>query len=148
LEAGFFVESAMSSEPAGLLEETENAEQITLYKERIAEIEQANMNLSESRQKLVADITAERTLYEATIKRMEIKIQALTERMQPFLKQEEANTVAGQLKEWNKMHKNKTIVAQPKQQRKQKKRARRYTNKERQVLNPIPVVDSVATHLL
>ena len=128
-----------------------DAERIKAMWQQIANLEQANEQLNESRQKLVADISAERSLYETVIKRLEIQNKALNERMQPFLKQEEANTAAGQLREWNKFHKNKTVAVQPKQpkqQQKQKRRTRRYVNKEHQVLNSVPITDSVATHLL
>ena len=125
-----------------------DAERIKEHEEQIANLKQANERLSESRQRLVADITSERQLYETQIKRLEIQNKALMERMQPFLKQEEANTVAGQLKEWERIRKIKAVPMQPKQQSKHKKRTKRHLHKESRVLKSTLVVDTVATHLL
>jgi hypothetical protein len=86
--------------------ELAHMQEASIQKEKeIANLKIQLEDLAESRKKLVRDITAERDLYQRCEKRYEIQIAALNQRMIPFLKLEEANTVAEQLKTWNAMNK-------------------------------------------
>jgi len=115
--------------------------------ETVARLKLELHQVLESRAKLVADITAERQLYETQIKRLEIQNKALAERMQPFLKQEEANTAAEQLRVYNRMH--------ARAQQQSQKPPRKVNKKQRQVRVPkaytsarVALVESAELHLL
>jgi hypothetical protein len=118
--------------------------------ETIARLEIEIQQVLESRKKLVADITAERQVYESQINRLEIQNKALTERMQPFLKQEEANTVAEQLREYNRIQRRPQQEAHVKTRKKKvKKKLPKYRKTKSHDGNAAACcVDCVETHLL
>jgi ADP-heptose:LPS heptosyltransferase len=99
------IERLKSVERDQQIELAQMQEAIIQKEKEIADLKLQLEDLAESRKKLVVDITAERDFYERCGKRYEIQIAALNQRMIPFLKLEEANTVAEQLKTWNAMNK-------------------------------------------
>jgi hypothetical protein len=127
---------------------------ISHHEQELLQLKQQIDELAESRKKLVVDITLEREFYERRCNRYEIQIAALEQRMLPFLKLEEANTVAEQLKTWNALN------PKPKQNQKTNKtrrpikklrmavKAKRQSKKTTNSVARRQTMESVETHLL
>jgi hypothetical protein len=113
----------------------------------VANLDADNQQLAESRKQLVRDITEERGFLGRQIATLQTKNDALEERMKPFLKREESNTHAEQLKIYNEMMKAREKKPDlPQQKRKVKKKTRRQY--KRKVTQPVSVISSVDTHML